>query len=267
MRYGSKELTRIQLVMVLAAAMAWVVLIAAPGSIAASRPCELQGIGAGPASASLKMLIMMTSPVTLMSGWLLMLTAMMLPALATPVHHIYKSSFTHRRFRSITFFLFGYGAVWILIGAMLMAIELIVLLAFPHPSEAYLAGVAALFIAIVWQCSPIKQRTLNRCHSHPELAAFGMAADLSALRFGLAHGIWCACSCWLWMLASMLLPKWDLLAMALVSLLVFSERLEQPRIPSWRPRGLGRIIRMLFQQLRLRSQSNRLGLAPYSTQP
>jgi predicted metal-binding membrane protein len=106
-------------------------------------------------------------------------------------------------------------------------------------------------IALAWQFSPFKQRCLNRCHAHGELSAFGAAADLDALRFGLAHGIWCACSCWALMLFPMLLPRGHLVAMACIAVLIFCERLEQPNPPCWRWRGLGKAKRIVLAQARI----------------
>jgi predicted metal-binding membrane protein len=102
------------------------------------------------------------------------------------------------------------------------------------------------------QLSPAKQRCLNRCHAHTELATFGAAADLGALRFGAAHGLWCAGSCWALMLAPMLLPQEHVAAMALVAVRTWSERLESPQPPRWRWRGLGKMRRIAAAQARIR---------------
>jgi|HubBroStandDraft_5_1064220.scaffolds.fasta_scaffold00335_3 hypothetical protein len=53
----------------------------------------------------------------------------------------------------------------------------------------------------------------------------------------------------------MLLPKGDLIAMALITLLLVSERLEQPKAPAWGVRGLGKAIRILAVQARIRLQA------------
>jgi predicted metal-binding membrane protein len=170
-----------------------------------------------------------------------MLVAMMAPVLIPPVRHIHLRSFTDRRARSTAFFLTGYGAVWMAVGCVLLAVELAATSLAP---ESYLPAACLLLVALVWQCSPIKQRCLNRCHAHTELAAFGAAADLGALRFGLTHGIWCAGSCWASMLFPMLLPKGHVVAMAAVTVVIFSERLDHPAPPDWRWRGCGTAIRI-----------------------
>ena len=96
-------------------------------------------------------------------------------------------------------------------------------------------------------------------HAHTELAAFGAAADLAALRFGITHGIWCALSCWVWMLFPMLIPRGHVLTMVLVTILVLSERLDHPARPCWRPRGLGRLTRILIAQAQTRLHARELG--------
>ena len=93
-------------------------------------------------------------------------------------------------------------------------------------------GIAAI-VGLVWQISPLKQRCLNRGHAHPQLAAFGRAADIGAFRFGLMHGVWCVGSCWAPMLLPLLVTQWHLAAMAAVTLWLSAERLEQPSFPRW----------------------------------
>ena len=73
-------------------------------------------------------------------------------------------------------------------------------------SLPYFLVAAVFFIGLAWQCSPAKQVCLNRCHALRELAAFGRAADTDALIFGATQGVWCAGSCWAWMLLPLLLP-------------------------------------------------------------
>jgi predicted metal-binding membrane protein len=183
------------------------------------------------------------------ASWLLMLVAMMSPVLIAPICHIRFRSFRYRRVRSVALFVAGYAAPWTALGGVLMTMDLAVK-SFAPP--VYLAPACMAVIALVWQCSPIKQRCLNRCHAHTELAAFGTAADLDAIRFGTTHGLWCAGSCWALMLFPMLLPSGQVPAMALVSALIFSERIERPMQPSWRWRGLGRVARLVIGQTRIR---------------
>ena len=217
---------------------------------------SLRGSGQpSPLSASFQMLLAMNEPASLAAGWALMLVAMMSPVLILPVRHIRLCSFTHRRARSIALFVTGYTAIWMALGGVLVAIDLAVSLFTP---QSYLPTAGVVLIAFVWQFSPTKQRCLNRCHAHTELAAFGAEADFDALRFGMTHGIWCAGSCWALMLFPMLLPRGHLVAMAAVAGLIFSERLEQPGPPCWRWCGAGKAIRIVVAQARIRFHALRL---------
>jgi predicted metal-binding membrane protein len=133
-------------------------------------------------------------------------------------------------------------------GALIAAILMLNLLA----PQSYLPAVGMGIMAFVWQCSPIKQRCLNRAHNHRELAAFGAAADLDALRFGIEHGVWCVGSCWALMQFPMALLEGHVAAMAAVTFLIISERLEPPRPLTWRLRLRGKLMRILIAQTRIR---------------
>jgi predicted metal-binding membrane protein len=206
-----------------------------------------------PFSASLQMLLAMTPPASLAAGWALMLLAMMSPIVIPPLYYIRLRSFTNRRARSTALFLAGYIAIWMVAGSVLLAIELAANLLAP---QSYLTAAAVVLIALVWQFSPIKQRCLNRCCAYPVLSAFGVAADFDALRFGLTHGVWCAISCWALMLGPMLLQRGHVMAMAIVTLLIFSERLEGPAPLCWRWRGFGKASRIVIAQAQMRLQRN-----------
>jgi predicted metal-binding membrane protein len=195
------------------------------------------------------MLLAMNPVSSMTAGWALMLVAMMSPTLIAPVHHVIKRSFKRRRPRSVALFLFGYAAVWMAAGAVLVTATLMLNLLAP---PSYLPVVGLGIVALVWQCSPMKQRCLNRGHNHSELAAFGFAADLDALRFGIIHAVWCVGSCWALMLLPMLLVEGHLTAMAAVTFLIISERLEHPRPLSWSLRFRGKLMRILIAQTRIR---------------
>ena len=170
-------------------------------------------------------------------GWALMLAAMMLPVLIAPVRHIHDRSFTHRRARAISLFLAAYGAVWMACGIVLIGIRELI------PPAALAMAILPI---VVWECSPAKQRCLNRGHAHPELPAFGHAADLGALRFGWTHALWCVGSCWALMFLPMLVSRGHFAVMAAVSVWLFAERLERPMPPRWRvriPLTMARVIR------------------------
>jgi predicted metal-binding membrane protein len=179
----------------------------------------------------------------------LMTAAMMLPLVAAPVGHIHDRSFAARRPRAIFLFTSSYLAVWMLAGLLLLS------------AAAIVPATAAAALVIIWHCSPIRQRCLNRGHNHPALAAFGGAAERAVVRFGVTHALWCVGSCWALMLLSLAVPFGHLTAMAVVSLWMLSERIEPLRRPRWRfqfPRKATRAV--LF--FALESFSTRSG-TPY----
>jgi predicted metal-binding membrane protein len=178
---------------------------------------------------------------TLLPGWFTMLAAMMPPALISSVVYIRSRSFASRRHRSVILFVAGYLAVWTIALAVLIPIQVAVR---SLVSQPWLGAAVVTVVALVWQCCPFKQVCLNRCHSHRGLAAFGYAADRDALRFGVKHGFYCVGSCWALMLLPMLLSVGHLAAMAIATVLIFGERVERPRLPNWRWRGPGPVIRI-----------------------
>ncbi len=251
MTYDAREAAQVRNPVLLISAVTWILLLVEPGNLGIFAHCPATMSGAMPLSTSFQMLLTTNAPASLAAGWALMLVAMMSPVLIQPIRHIRVRSFTRRRARSIALFLAGYVAIWMALGGVLLAIELAVKSFAP---QSYLPAAGVALIALVWQVSPVKQRCLNRCHAHTELAAFGAAADFDALRFGITHGLWCAGSCWALMLFPMLLPRGHVVAMAAVAVLIFSERLEPPRPPSWRWRGPGKAIRIVVAQAQIRLQ-------------
>lgn len=248
MTYDGQDVAQVRSPMLIVSAVTWVLLLADPGGAVMSTH-DPAAHSSAMAASSLSALLAMHEPASLAAGWVLMLVAMMSPVLISPVGHLRLRTFAHRRTRAITLFVAAYTAIWVVLGGALMAVAMAATLIAPR---SYLPAAGAALIALVWQASPIKQRCLNRCHAHPEIAAFGVAADIDAVRFGATHGISCAGSCWALMLCPMLVPSGQILAMVAAALVVFSERLERPRPPCWRVRGLGKAMRILAAQSRMR---------------
>jgi len=171
---------------------------------------------------------------SLASDWVLMLLAMMGPTLVPAIYHVRISSFARRRLRSTVLFIGSYGVIWLAAGAILLSAQRCSMWLEP---QSNLPAISVGVVALLWQVSPIKQRCLNRCHSHRPLAAFGFGADRDVIHMGFEHGLWCAGSCWAAMLFPLLLSQGHLLTMAAITVLMFCERLDPPKAPSWRWRG------------------------------
>jgi predicted metal-binding membrane protein len=222
--------------MLFMSAAAWILLVLQPAGGALASHCLLAMLGTNLSSAAFAKLAL---------GWALMLVAMMLPLLIAPVRHLRDRSLARRRACAIGLFVAAYAGVWMAAGAVLISLSLAVWSAVPASSAAI---ALAILIALAWEFSPAKQRCLNRGHAHRELAAFGRAADLDALRFGLTHALWCVGSCWALMLLPLLFSRGHMAAMAAVSLWLFAERLERPMTPRWRFRGPGKAVRLALAQ-------------------
>jgi predicted metal-binding membrane protein len=214
---GARERAQVRAPILAASLIAWAILAAEP-RCAFTAPSML-------------------SPGPLALDWALMLAAMMAPMLIAPVRYVRDRSFASRRRRAAALFVAGYAAAWTPAGVLLM----LAAIAVPR-APGFVAAAAAL--ALLWQFSPLKQISLNRCHAHPELSAFGSAADFDALRFGLTHGAWCVFCCSALMLLPVLLTHGHVAAMMAVSLWVIGERLERPMEARWRLRGPGKAARI-----------------------
>lgn len=228
MFYSRSEAHRIQRCLFFISCAAWAPIIA---QALWSGPVQITSIcGSGwiPGSTADWML-------SASAGWLLMVAAMMTPLNIQPLLHIRISSFSDRRRRSNALFWVGYIAIWLVAGWATKLLELVI--SRGVQDESFLVGVTAL-TAGLWQVSPLKQRCLNQCHFHRPLSAFGLAADMDALRFGLDHGFWCMGSCWALMLFADSLSQWHIEGMALVALLMYCERMDPPTTPGWKLRGV-----------------------------
>lgn len=229
MIYDARDTAPLRIGVFLASAAAWAATFALPEGASCHFPTQAGG-------ASFSQVLASQSLFTVSSGWLLMLVAMMAPMTLPALYHIRLNSFKSRRLPLSALFLMGYTLVWMAAGVVMKGGELMAKWLAPG---SYLPAIAVGLIAFVWQASPLKQRCLNRCHSHNPLSAFGVEAHRDALLMGLDHGRFCVGSCWAIMLFPMLLPKGHLVAMAAVTVLMFSERLDPPARLMWRLRGFG----------------------------
>lgn len=171
-------------------------------------------------------------PAMLLLSWLTMLLAMMPPLLAVPLMHIWRRSLTTRRLRAITLFILGYAIAWIGAGSILGGLAVVL------GSIGLVAGVPALAMAVIlallWQTTPIKQISMNRCHVQPPLAAFGPRADTDVLQYGLKYSLWCVGACWALMLLPLVangLLHWPVMAAVMLASVI--ERLRTPLPPRW----------------------------------
>ena len=242
---AARERWRVRAPMLFFSVAAWMLLFLEPSLVPLPVLCPA-GMQTMPSSASLQMQVI-SRPSSFAMDWVLMLAAMMAPLLIAPVRHVRDRSFSRRRARATGQFVAAYVAIWIAVGVILLALVMAARLATSESS--FLLAITA--VALIWQFSPIKQRCLNRCHSHPALAAFGLPADLDALRFGLTHGIWCVGSCWALMLLPLVVSRGHLALMAAITLWFAAERLETPNPPRWRWRYPSKAARIVAAQAQM----------------
>ncbi len=157
--------------------------------------------------------------------WMVMVVAMMLPALLPAVRHVAANTLRWRRRRATAMFIAAYVAIWTTVG---IAIALI------SPLWASLSGpvlaAGALLLAAAWQLTPFKRTALADCHRPVPLPPRGRRADGAVLRFALLNGTSCVRSCWAMMLAMSLantgMVVWML---AITSMTTMEKRAQRPR--------------------------------------
>lgn len=241
-----------------ASLIAWSALVAGTSNTVLPDFCA----ALAPLSASLDLALALNSPAQLAAAWALMIAAMMTPMTVAPLRHVRDRSFASRRSRASLLFVAGYFAVWMLAGCGLQGLALVARSMMPDPALCFAAAVGA---ALVWQISPAKQWFLNRCHREPELAAFGATADRAALAYGARNGAACVGACWALMLLPLVAAQFHLVAMSAVALFVFAERLEGPAPLAWRWRGIGKAMRIVVAQVRIRASSSRAAVTSRPT--
>ena len=164
-------------------------------------------------------------------GWAMMVVAMMFPTLINPLTHIAQQSFRDKRIVLMTVFLLAYLLTWTFAGLGLLSLSLVIRQSFSE--SPYGLTLFVLLIALIWQCTPLKQRCLNRNHQHPALRAYGLASYVDAGRVGLSHGRWCVGSCWALMLFSTVSITAHQPIMLLLTFIMLSESMQVPRPPAW----------------------------------
>lgn len=240
MTLGLRERAWINVALIGLSVSSWMLLLLTDASIGPTLETE---IGTTHSNRLLS-----STPLSVPVGFILMLMAMMAPTLIIPINHVCAQSFRCRRPRSVALFLLGYGmAAATALAAMVLVTESIA-------AHSYGAAFAMAIVVVGWQCSPLKQRCLNRTHDHRSLAAFGSAADGDSVRFGIVHGSFCIGSCWAFMLFPMLVHRSHLLAMAVATFMIIGECLSTSAPVRWEIRVPAKLARILVAQARIRLQ-------------
>jgi predicted metal-binding membrane protein len=181
----------------------------------------VQMTGMGPASLTVAAVLFMTT-------WLVMLVAMMVPAM-TPMAVAYQRITAARPNGAVlvALFVLGYLVVWAAAGLIPLAMNL----ALPDLQMGLggaWSGFAALALAAVglYQLSPAKTACLKSCRSP---LGFFMTHDYGpgitgALQLGGVHGAICLGCCWALMALMVLVGSMSAAWMAVLALLFIAEK-------------------------------------------
>jgi predicted metal-binding membrane protein len=197
----------------------WICTIGAADSVAHG--------GAGHESATVGVGSLLAAAPT----WGLMAVAMMVPPALPAVRHVAVNSLYWRRRRAVLEFLFGFLSIWVAFSVVVLGF-----LSSWEPAQAEWVLAAALALAAAWQLTPFKGQALRRCHRPSPLPPFGWRASLGAARFGWRNGAHCLLSCWAMMVAVALVTSSMLVWMAVLTGLIYFEKL------SLKPRAAARRV-------------------------
>lgn len=168
-------------------------------------------------------------------GWIIMLTAMMLPSEIKYVT-VFAASLQNRamapwaRLGHVASFISGYGVAWVAYGILAFVLDALVrdsAVEFVSWDRAgpLLAG-SVLVLAGLYQVSPLKQACLTHCRSPLSYFAHNWRPGrLGALRMGISHGLVCVGCCWALMAVMFAVGAMSLVWMGLLALLMFAEKI------------------------------------------
>ncbi len=157
------------------------------------------------------------------AAWLVMSTAMMVPATLPTIRHLALTSLWQRRQSTVALFLAGYLGVWTIFGIGAVGfVAVLRRLTDVRVSPIVLASLAA---AAAWQLTPWKRQSLLARHLLTPLPPRGRKADGACVKAGIRHGLWCVVGCWGVMLAMTLMTDIRLVLVAMLTLLTVVENI------------------------------------------
>ncbi|PBC07120.1 DUF2182 domain-containing protein [Mesorhizobium sp. WSM3859] len=165
--------------------------------------------------------------------WLIMMIAMMFPAVAPMIltfHQVQSGKRSRgQAFVSTWLFVAGYMLVWTATGVLAFAgaagAEMLAAQVGLSAATAARIGGALLMMAGAYQLSPLKDLCLAKCRSPIGFILTSWRdGRWGAVRMGVRHGLFCLGCCWLLFLTLFPLGIMNVAAMAVVTLLVFAEK-------------------------------------------
>ncbi len=165
--------------------------------------------------------------------WVVMMIAMMFPT-AAPMILMFTTVYANRQQQKQPFvptwiFVCAYLFVWSLCGVVTYLLAVGIEQAAAHAmwlmtNAARFSGVV-LIVAGLYQLSPLKHACLSKCRT-PFQFILGSWRDgySGAFRMGLEHGVYCLGCCWLLFIILFPLGIMNVAVMALVTLLIYTEK-------------------------------------------
>lgn len=179
-------------------------------------------------------------------GWMIMVVAMMLPALIPMIRVLAFDSMWRRRHRAPALFVITYVVLW---TAVASAAALVVWMVTRGTGASFDPGglmVATIVLAAAaWQFTPGKVRSLRRCHQRTPLAPRGWRADRSVITYAIVHARACMGSCGFAM-AAMFVAAHDFHLMVPLTAVLVVERLQPRPKPQLGGVALGALAGFLF---------------------
>lgn len=171
---------------------------------------------------------------TFLIGWIVMLTAMMLPSEISYIRvfaaQVGRSPAARGdRALVVACFIAGYAVAWTGYGLLAFILDAAVRESAADLISWYGAGPvlagATLVLAGLYQVSALKQSCLSHCRSpHSFLARHWRSGHLGALRMGSLHGLVCVGCCWALMAVMFAVGAMSLIWMGILALIMFAEK-------------------------------------------
>ena len=173
-----------------------------------------------------------------LTGWAIMVLAMMLPTSIPFLRTVSEVSEGHR-FKLISIAAFAFIGTWTAAGFILIGVSM--LLSFVAPvgtmaQPAIVAGIAAI-AAGAYQFTPLKKACLDACRSPRAVLLChwnGERPAVSAAEAGLRYAAICIGCCWATMILTLIVGAFALPLMIIISVIMLAERMlpwVRPLIP------------------------------------
>jgi predicted metal-binding membrane protein len=190
---------------------------------------------------------------TVVLMWWVMMIAMMTPS-ASPFVLLYGRVMRHAAAQKTTralyvpsaFVIAGYLGIWLAFSLLAAGFQVLLqrsalISSTMLWSQSAVLSAALLFLAGIYQLSPLKRVCLKHCRSPAQYLATHMRqGKWGGLRMGVGHGMWCVGCCWMLMALLFVGGVMNIVWVALLTILVLIEKLA--------PGGAiaGRIVGVVF---------------------